>query len=150
MRDHKRAELTISAVIMAIQRQKPPPGLIHHSDRGSQYAAADYRKVLGAAGVIQAKPCAGREIAQDNAPMERCFGNLKTELVHQACDPTREGARPDLFASIDGYSNRQRFIPPLGISPPNRPSAKPPNPGSAKSPEGHRIRPHVLGRPSCI
>jgi putative transposase len=43
MRDHMRAELTIAAL-----RQKPPPGLIHHSDRGSQYAAANYRKVLGA------------------------------------------------------------------------------------------------------
>jgi transposase InsO family protein len=48
MRGHMRAELTTAA--MAIQRQKPSPGLIHHSDRGSQYAAADYRKVLGAAG----------------------------------------------------------------------------------------------------
>ena len=45
MRDHMRAELTIAALTMAIQRQKPPPGLIHHSDRGSQYAATDYRKV---------------------------------------------------------------------------------------------------------
>jgi len=52
MRDHMRAELTIAALTMAIQWQKPP-GLIHHSDRGSQYAAADYRKVLGAAGMIQ-------------------------------------------------------------------------------------------------
>jgi transposase InsO family protein len=53
MRDHMRMELTIAALTMAIQRQKPPPGLIHHSDRGSQYAAADYRKLLGAAGMIQ-------------------------------------------------------------------------------------------------
>ena len=44
MRDHMRAELTIAALTMAIQRQNPPPGLIHHSDRGSQYAAADYPK----------------------------------------------------------------------------------------------------------
>ena len=55
MRDHMRVELTIAALTMAIQRQKPPPGLIHHSDRGSQYAAADYRKVLDAAGMIQPK-----------------------------------------------------------------------------------------------
>jgi transposase InsO family protein len=53
MRDHMRAEFTIAALTMAIQRQKPPPGLIHHSDRGSQYAAADYRKALCAAGMIQ-------------------------------------------------------------------------------------------------
>ena len=53
MRGHMRAELTIAALTMAIQRQKPLPGLIHHSDRGSQYAGADYRKVLSAAGMIQ-------------------------------------------------------------------------------------------------
>ena len=52
MRDHMRADLTIAALTMAIQRQKPPRGLIHHSDRRSQYAAADYRKVLKAAGMI--------------------------------------------------------------------------------------------------
>ena len=43
MRDHVRAELTIAALTMAIQRRRPAPGLIHHSDRGSQYAAGDYR-----------------------------------------------------------------------------------------------------------
>jgi putative transposase len=53
MRDHMRTELTIAALTMAIHQQKPPPGLVHHSDRGSQYAAADYRKVLDATGMIQ-------------------------------------------------------------------------------------------------
>src|ERR1700730_8653965 len=53
MHDHMRAELTIAALTMAIQRQKPPSGLTHHSDRGRQYAAADYRKVHDAAGMIQ-------------------------------------------------------------------------------------------------
>jgi transposase InsO family protein len=51
VRDHMRAELTIAALVMAIRRQKPPPSLIHHCD--SQYAAAGYRKVLSAAGMIQ-------------------------------------------------------------------------------------------------
>ncbi len=51
MGDHMRAELTIAALTMAIQR--PPPGLTHHSDRGRQYAAAGYRKVHDAAGMIQ-------------------------------------------------------------------------------------------------
>ena len=69
MRGHMRAELTIAALTMAIQRQKPLPGLIHHSDRGSQYAAADYRKVLGAAGMIQSMSRKGN--CWDNAPMER-------------------------------------------------------------------------------
>src|ERR1700746_2099973 len=53
MRDPRRKKLTIAALTMAIHQQKPPPGLVHHSDRGSQYAAADYRKVLDATGMIQ-------------------------------------------------------------------------------------------------
>jgi putative transposase len=111
MRDHMRMELTIAALTMD-QRQKPPPGLIHHSDRGSQYAAADYRKLLGAAGMIQSMSRKGN--CWDNAPMESCFGTLKTELVHQACYKTRDAARHDLFAYIEGYYNRQ--VPPTGIS----------------------------------
>jgi putative transposase len=51
MRDHMRAELTIAALTMAIQRRRPGAGLIHHSDRGSQYAAGDYRDVLEAAAI---------------------------------------------------------------------------------------------------
>jgi putative transposase len=117
MRDHMRAELTIAALTMAIQRQKPPPGLIHHSDRGNQYAAA-YRKVLGAAGMIQSMSRNGN--CWDNAPMESCFGTLKTELVHQACYPTREAARHDLFAYIEGYYNRQRLHSALGYITPEQ------------------------------
>ena len=99
MRDHMRAELTIAALTMAIQRQKPPSGLTHHSDRGRQYATAGYRKVHDAAGMIQSMSRKGN--CWDNAPMESCFGTLKTELVHQACYPTRDAARHDLFAYIE-------------------------------------------------
>jgi putative transposase len=118
MRDHMRAELTIAALTMAIQRQKPPPGLIHHSDRGSQYAAAGYRKVLAAAGMIQSMSRKGN--CWDNAPMESCFGTLKTELVQQACYPTRDAARHDLFAYIEGYYNRQRLHSSLGYITPEQ------------------------------
>src|ERR1700704_797205 len=96
------------------RRKKPLPGLIHHSDRGSQYAAADYRKVLGGAGMIQSMSRKGN--CWDNAPMESCFGTLKTELVHLACYPTRDAARHDLFAYIEGYYNRQRLHSALGYS----------------------------------
>jgi transposase InsO family protein len=118
MREHMRAELTIAALTMAIQRQKPPPGLIHHSDRGSQYAAADYRKVLDAAGLIQSMSRKGN--CWDHAPMESCFGTIKTELVHQACYPTRDAARHDLFAYIEGYYNRQRIHSALGYITPEQ------------------------------
>jgi putative transposase len=118
MRDHMRAELTIAALTMAIQRQKLPPGLTHHSDRGSQYAATDYRKVLGAAGMIQSMSRKGN--CWDNAPMESCFGTLKIELVHQACYLTRDAARHDLFAYIEGYYNRQRLHSALGYITPEQ------------------------------
>jgi transposase InsO family protein len=118
MRDHMRAELTIAALTMAIQRQKPPPGLTHHSDRGRQYAAAGYRKVHDAAGMIQSMSRKGN--CWDNAPMESCFGTLKTELVHRACNPTRDAARHDLFAYIEGYYNRQRLHSALGYITPEQ------------------------------
>jgi transposase InsO family protein len=98
MRGHMRAELTIAALTMAIQRQKAPQGLIHHSDRGSQYAAAGYRRVLGAAGMIQSMSRKGN--CWDNAPMESCFGTLQTKLVHQACYPTRDAARHWLASAM--------------------------------------------------
>ena len=68
--------------------------------------------------------------------MESCFGTLKTELVHLACYPTRDAARHDLFAYIEGYYNRQRLQSALGYITPNRQSAKPLNPMSTKSGEG--------------
>ena len=52
MRDHMRTELPLAALTMAIQRRRPPPGLLHHSDRGSQFAAAEYRKALKAHGIV--------------------------------------------------------------------------------------------------
>jgi putative transposase len=118
MRDHMRAGLTIAALSMAIKRQKPPPGLIHHSDRGSQYAAADYRKVLTAARMIQSMSRKGN--CWDNAPMESCFGTIKTELVRQACYSSRDAARRDLFAYIEGYYNRQRLHSALGYITPEQ------------------------------
>jgi transposase InsO family protein len=52
--------------------------------------------------------------AEGNAPMESCFGTIKTELVHQACYPTRKAARHDLLVYIEGYYNRQRLHSALG------------------------------------
>src|SRR5207253_708415 len=88
MRDHMRAELTIAALTMAIQRQRPGAGLIHHSDRGSQYAAGDYRDILQAAAITQSM--SRKANCWDNAPMESFFGTLKTELVHHREYPDRD------------------------------------------------------------
>ena len=122
MRDHMRAELTIAALIMAIQRQRPGAGLIHHSDRGSQYAAGDYRDILQAAASVQSMSRKGN--CWDNAPMESFFGTLKTELVHRGEYPDRDAARRDLFAYIEGYYNRQRRHSAIGYITPEQAEAK--------------------------
>ena len=118
MRDHMRQELTIAALTMAIQRQRPGPGLIHHSDRGSQYAADGYRQVLGTVNAVQSMSRKGN--CWDNAPMESFFHTLKTELVHQAAYANREDAKRDLFAYIEGYYNRQRIHSALGYITPEQ------------------------------
>jgi transposase InsO family protein len=118
MRDHLRQELTIAALTMAIQRQRPGPGLIHHSDRGSQYAAGDYRELLAAADMVQSMSRKGN--CWDNAPMESFFHTLKTELVHHAAYATRQAAKRDPFAYIEGYYNRQRLHSALGYRTPEQ------------------------------
>ena len=122
MRDHLRAELTIAALTMAIQPRRPTAGLIHHSDRGSQYAAGDYRDILQAVAIVQSMSRKGN--CWDNAPMESFFGTLKTELVHQSEYPNRDAARRDLFAYIEGYYNRQRRHSAIGYISPERADAK--------------------------
>ena len=107
MRDHMRTELPLAALIMAAQRQRPAVGLICHSDRGSQYASEAYSKQLV---TMKAKPSMSRTACcYDNAPMESFFHTLKVELVHQRRWATREDARRDLFAYIEGYYNRRRI-----------------------------------------
>src|SRR5208283_46428 len=110
---HRRANLPRVCPASAICTRA-----IHHSDRGSQYAATDYRKVLDGAAMIQSMSRKGN--CWDNAPMESCFGTIKTELVHHACYPTREAARHDLFAYIEGYYNRQRLHSALGYITPEQ------------------------------
>ncbi len=104
MRDHLRTELASSALPMAIQRRRPAAGLVHHSDRGSQYAAEAYRELLEGAGMRRSMSRKG--CCHDNAPMESFFHTLKVELVHRARFETREEARRELFAYIEGYYSR--------------------------------------------
>ena len=118
MRDHLRQELTIAALTMAIQRQRPRRGLIHHSDRGSQYAAGDYRALPNASGITPSMSRKGN--CWDNAPMESWFHTLKTGLVHHAAYATREAARRDLSAYIEAYYNRQRLHSALGYLTPEQ------------------------------
>lgn len=112
MRDHMQVELVSSALTMAIRQQRPEPGLIHHSDRGVQYASQDYRAVLSAAGIT---PSMSRKAdCYDNAPMESFFHSLKTELVHHRDYKTRAEAQRDLFAYIERFYNRTRLHSAIG------------------------------------
>lgn len=118
MREHMPAELTCAALAMAIQRQRPAPGLLQHSDRGSQYAADDYRRLLKVAGMRQSMSRRGNCL--DNAPMESFFHTLKVELVQQRRWDTRDEARRDVFAYIESYYNRQRIHSALGYRTPEQ------------------------------
>jgi putative transposase len=116
MRDHLRTELAATALMMAVQRQRPAAGLIHHSDRGVQYASYDYRAALNAAGMTASM--SRKADCFDNAPMESFFHTLKTELVHHRQYATRADARRDIFAFIEGFYNRTRLHSAIGyISP---------------------------------
>jgi putative transposase len=116
MADHLRADLPLAALAMAIAAQRPGAGLIHHSDRGVQYASAEYRKMMQLAGLRASM--SRKADCYDNAPMESFFHTLKTELVHHQRYATREQARLDIFAYIEGFYNRTRRHSAIGyISP---------------------------------
>lgn len=117
MRDHLRAELAVSALTMAVRRQRPNAGLIHHGDRGVQYACGEYQDALSRAGITPSMSRRGN--ALDNAPMESFFHTLKTELVHHRSYATREEARRDLFAHVEGFYNRTRLHSGLGYRTPD-------------------------------
>ena len=118
MRSHMRTELPLAALMMAAQRQRPGEGLIHHSDRGSQYAAADYRKYI--ASIKAVASMSKTACCYDNAPMESFFHSLKVELVHQQKWAIREDAKRDLFQYIEGYYNRVRIHSALGYKTPEQ------------------------------
>ena len=101
---------------MAISGQRPDAGLIHHSDRGVQYASADYRKVMQSAGLRASM--SRKADCYDNAPMESFFHTLKTELVHHRQYATRAEAKRDIFAYIEGFYNRTRRHSAIGYMSP--------------------------------
>jgi putative transposase len=116
MADHLRAELCIDALVLALQRCRPEPGLILHSDRGVQYASNPYREVLERHGIRQSMSRRGNCL--DNAPMESFFASLKKEHVHQARSRTREEAKAAVFEYVEIFYNRQRLHSALGYRTP--------------------------------
>jgi transposase InsO family protein len=104
--------LVIDALTMAIKRRGPGLGLIHHSDRGSQYASADFQALLVKHGVRCSMSRKGD--CWDNAPVESFFGTLKQELVFHQRYRTRQQARQSLFDYIERFYNRRRLHSKLG------------------------------------
>lgn len=99
-------ELAISALNMAIQHRRPPPGLVHHSDRGSQYCAKAYRAILKKNGLVASMSRKGN--CYDNAPIESFWGSLKNEMVHHHRFETRAQAESAIREYIEIFYNRQR------------------------------------------
>jgi len=106
----------LDALDMAVGRRRPGPGLLHHSDRGSQYACGDYRKALSAHGMMCSMSRKGD--CWDNAPMESFFHTLKTELVNHQRYRTRWEAKADIFEYIEIFYNRNRRHSALGYQTP--------------------------------
>ena len=107
MAEHMRTELAVQALEMALGRRRPPPGLLHHSDQGSQYAAHDYRDMLAAHDIVQSMSRKGD--CWDNAVMERFFGSLKSEWTSARRYFTRAEARADVIEYIEMLYNSDRL-----------------------------------------
>lgn len=108
--------LPLAALDMALAHRRPAAGLVHHSDRGSQYASAAYRARLAAAGVVPSMSRKGN--CYDNALIESFWSTLKRELVHRCLFATREQARAILFEWIEVFYNRTRLHSALGYQSP--------------------------------
>lgn len=104
--DSLRAVLACEALRMALVQRAPRAPVLHHSDRGVQYACDDYQDLLAAHDLVPSMSRRGN--CYDNAVMESFFGTLKTELVHHERYATRAAARQSLFEYIEVFYNRQR------------------------------------------
>ena len=116
MSDSMAQDLTLEALHMALGWRDPPAGLLHHSDRGSQYAAGEYRKVLAARGITVSMSRKGD--CWDNASMESANGTVKVECVHDSAFQTRAEAAQAILEYL-GYYNTERLHSSLGYLAPS-------------------------------
>jgi len=123
MNDNMQTDLIIQALRMATKQRRPPKGLIHHSDRGSQFTSHAFARELAAWGFRQSFTATGACL--DNAYIESFFATLKKELVYQHAFATREEARKSLFAYINVTYNRYRLHSSLGYQSPDAFEATP-------------------------
>jgi putative transposase len=116
MAEHLRTELVVDALDMATSRRRPGPGLVHHSDQGSQYVALAFTRRLAEAGIAASMGRVGT--AYDNAAAESLFATIKRELVHRHRFPTRAAARTAIFEFIEVFYNRRRLHSSIGMMAP--------------------------------
>lgn len=91
---------------MALEQRRPSPGLMHHSDQGSQYTAKDYRDRLEVLGITASMSRKGNP--QGNAVVESFFSSLKNELTHHRSFNDQRQAQSEIFSYIEIFYNRQR------------------------------------------
>jgi transposase InsO family protein len=116
MSDRIDRDVAVDALRMALGRRLPNAGLVHHSDRGVQYASTDYQRILEDNGVVCSMSRKGN--CWDNAVAESFFATLKTELVYQTKFRTRLEAKRAIFDFIEAYYNHRRRHSALGnVSP---------------------------------
>ncbi len=114
--DHLRAELPLEALRMALTHRRPAGELLHHRDRGVQYASDAYQSLLAKHGIEPSMSRKGN--CWDNAVVESFFSTLKRELVHHERYADHEGARRSLFEYIEVFYNRRRRHSTLGYRSP--------------------------------
>jgi putative transposase len=112
LRTDLRTELVLDALNMAIYNRRPAAGLIHHSDRGSQYTSVEFGSKLREEGVL---PSMGSVAdAYDNSMAESFVSTLKRELIHRHSWPNRQSARTAIFEYVEGFYNTHRRHSALG------------------------------------
>lgn len=117
MANRMTRQLVMDALVLAAKRRNPPSGLLHHSDRGSQYASEDFQELLLKYGMICSMSRTGN--CWDNAPAESFFGILKRELVFHNRYQSRAQARQSIFDYIERFYNRRRIHASLGYVTPS-------------------------------
>src|SRR5829696_2461675 len=118
MANNLKTELVLDALNMAIYNRRPEPGLIHHSDRGSQYTSVEFGSRLKEAGFL---PSMGSVAdAYDNSMAESFVSTLKRELIYRHSWPSRQMVRTAIFEYIEGFYNTRRRHPALGNLSPSK------------------------------
>ena len=113
MADHMRTELVVDALQMALAHRRPDPGLIWHSDQGSQFVSLAFGQQARAAGIAQSMGSRGDRY--DNSVAESFFATLKKELIHRRSWPRKDELRSEVFEFIELFYNRRRRHSTLGM-----------------------------------